>query len=656
VLVLVDERAQEQTEDGFATRVRASAGALLEWIRNANHARLRRRHARRAKAKGAAQVIVEVARRPEDDHSAAVPFGFTPAPKSRAPSLAVMCHLFHADVAMELRRYLENIPQRFDLFLTTDTRGKHATLEEQFRDWPHGSVEVRLCENRGRDVAPKLVTLRDVYDRYDLVLHLHSKQSRHASVLAAWRGYLFETLLGSPAVVGSILETFAREPRMGIVAAQHFEPCRQWIHWGGNLDLATKLAKRLGVRLDGTRAMDFPSGSMFWARSAALRPLVDLGLSTADFARERGQTDATLAHAIERLYYFTCERAGYTWMKVARPELCPETPAIAAIESPEGFRDFVAKRTVSLTRPDSLVPRSKPPPLVTSAAPTLARTLQTRALGIDRPARPHDVAIGIVTYDNSPRQVGRIVESATMALRRAGCNGSDARVFIVDHGSSTEAFTRSQPLVRLASKGNQGFGAGHNRLMREAFERGADLYIAANPDGAFEPDAIMALSRMVRTHDDQALIEALQFPAEHPKAYNPFTFETPWASGACLAIPRRLYERVGAFDESFFMYCEDVDLSWRVRALGLPVLICPRALFLHAVTNRDMGPETLQRIYSSGVILARKWVAPKFEKTMRRRLSDLGAKAPEVRPKPVPVPWRAVADFSKEFSFAPVRW
>ena len=50
---------------------------------------------------------------------------------------------------------------------------------------------------------------------------------------------------------------------------------------------------------------------MSWARSAALRPLLDLGLTFDDFPDEKSQTNGTMAHAIERLFLFVCERAGF---------------------------------------------------------------------------------------------------------------------------------------------------------------------------------------------------------------------------------------------------------------------------------------------------------------------------------------------------------
>jgi hypothetical protein len=58
-----------------------------------------------------------------------------------------------------------------------------------------------------------------------------------------------------------------------------------------------------------------------------------------------------MAHAIERLFFFVCEHAGYSWMKIARPELCPRTRSISRIESPDALARFLAERLVPLSAP-----------------------------------------------------------------------------------------------------------------------------------------------------------------------------------------------------------------------------------------------------------------------------------------------------------------
>jgi len=284
------------------------------------------------------------------DYSLAVPFRHAIAAPSSVPSVAVACHIYHDELMPLLGGYLRNIPFRCPLFVTTDTPAKKAAIERYFADWTNGPVEVRLAPNRGRDIAPKLVALADVHDRFEYVLHVHAKRSMHHPRLHRWSEFLFNNLLGSPQIVASIFEIFHRFPGIGLVSSQHFEPLRSGLGWGENFALAEKLAGRMGISLAPDQAFDFPSGSMFWARTRALRPLLDLRLGVDDFPPELGQLDGTLAHAIERIYYFVCERAGFDWVKVARPDQFATSRRIAPIDSADALAAFIDRRLVRLTK------------------------------------------------------------------------------------------------------------------------------------------------------------------------------------------------------------------------------------------------------------------------------------------------------------------
>jgi hypothetical protein len=57
--------------------------------------------------------------------------------------------------------------------------------------------------------------------------------------------------------------------------------------------------------------------------------------------------------------------------------------------------------------------------------------------------------------------------------------------------------------------------------------------------------------------------------------------ECDWVSGTALFIKKDLFEKLGGFDENFFMYFEDMDLGKRVRSLGKKVLFFPDFKIFH---------------------------------------------------------------------------
>jgi glycosyltransferase involved in cell wall biosynthesis len=219
----------------------------------------------------------------EEDFSAAVPFDWVPAEMSQVPKVAVVVHLFAVELLKEFQRYFRNIPFIFDLYLSTDSSEKKDLIEAAFDVEKRGCVEVRLTPRCGRDIAPRLLGFRDIYSQYELILLLHSKVSAHSSPLEGWRRHLLENLVGSPAVVWSILQIFRQRPDIGIVSAQHFEPIRDVLGWGENFDLAKTLAARFGTSIYPNDVLDYPSGSMLWVRPAALRPFFDAKLTLEDF-------------------------------------------------------------------------------------------------------------------------------------------------------------------------------------------------------------------------------------------------------------------------------------------------------------------------------------------------------------------------------------
>lgn len=134
--------------------------------------------------------------------------------------------------------------------------------------------------------------------------------------------------------------------------------------------------------------------------------------------------------------------------------------------------------------------------------------------------------------------------------------------------------------VRIIQAPNNGFGAGHDLAIQSSR---AEFVLVTNIDLKFETDALTQLMSFVLadTEERYASWELRQIPYEHPKYYDPVTFETNWSSHACILMRRSAYEKVGGYEPRIFMYAEDVELSYRFRSYGYRLQYCPHAVVHH---------------------------------------------------------------------------
>lgn len=241
----------------------------------------------------------------------------------RFDSVAVIAHIFYPELTDEIVEYLENMPVPFGLFITTDTEEKKlqisATVAESGLQTKE--FEVRVTPNRGRDIAPKYIGFRDVYDRYEAFLHLHTKKSDHTNGLGnVWRHYLLEHLIGSKKIAEVNLEILSMD-NVGIVYPEHLKQIKKHINWGYDFPIAQELLAKAGVTINLNTVLEFPSGSMFWGRSQAIASILDLNLDFTDFPEEKAQIDGTLAHGIERSLLYFVEKSGHRWVRTTmRPQ------------------------------------------------------------------------------------------------------------------------------------------------------------------------------------------------------------------------------------------------------------------------------------------------------------------------------------------------
>jgi|YNPMSStandDraft_1061717.scaffolds.fasta_scaffold08301_2 GT2 family glycosyltransferase len=214
-------------------------------------------------------------------------------------------------------------------------------------------------------------------------------------------------------------------------------------------------------------------------------------------------------------------------------------------------------------------------------------------------------------------------ESLTRCLRSLAGQSEPVEVIVADNGSRPdrrEALVRSHPaLIWRAMGTNAGFAAASNvgaRLAR------SDKLLFLNPDAVVVGDGLGALVRAldsaeyagailgcaIRDEDGSIQLSCRRFPTWRTflaSRHSLLTRLVPsnawstgylmrdfdhrrimrvdWVSGAAMAMRREIFERLCGFDESFFLYFEDVDLCRRAKALGIPVIYYPEVVVEHAI-------------------------------------------------------------------------
>jgi GT2 family glycosyltransferase len=184
---------------------------------------------------------------------------------------------------------------------------------------------------------------------------------------------------------------------------------------------------------------------------------------------------------------------------------------------------------------------------------------------------------------------------------------------------------------------NLGSAEGNNRQWQAV---DTDLVLILNPDTVVAPDTLVELLMAFRS-PGVGLVDARQLPIEHAKSYDPVTGDTSWASGACSMVPASVIREIGGYDSrSFFLYCDDVDFSWRVRLAGYRVVHRPSARVFHdkrLLADGSWSISEPEEYWSAegALVLAHKYSRPDRVKAIRKNLQAHGSEAQR----------RAVVDF-----------
>jgi N-acetylglucosaminyl-diphospho-decaprenol L-rhamnosyltransferase len=218
---------------------------------------------------------------------------------------------------------------------------------------------------------------------------------------------------------------------------------------------------------------------------------------------------------------------------------------------------------------------------------------------------PSDLAAVIVTH-NSAHVIGNLLDSLPAAL-----DGLTADVIVVDNSSSdgTAELVAGRGDCRLVRSPNVGYAAGINRGVAEVPDAPAILVL--NPDvrlhnkcvppllAALRQPGVGIVAPQVRSAQgslelslrrEPTILRAIGLTRTRLPVFSEYVAEraeygkpriVDWAVGAALLMSRACFDALGGWDESFFLYSEETDLSLRARDAGLVTRYEPAAVVTH---------------------------------------------------------------------------
>lgn len=234
--------------------------------------------------------------------------------------------------------------------------------------------------------------------------------------------------------------------------------------------------------------------------------------------------------------------------------------------------------------------------------------------------------------DNSLSRIKAWSRNNAIPLSEVYYNAAEAKIInTIKHDPSMNGL-RQIHLVGAST--NTGFCIGNNIGMKIASENGADYILVLNNDTICEKDFLEPLVSYAEENPDIGLMSSLicwerkrdivwwaggvfsswlsptyVHQGENMKAiHGAEPYDSQWASGCASFFPIRIFEEFGGYDEIFFIWCEEWDLSLKVRNSGYRISVVPKSVIYHKV-GKSLGITTPIVFYYSlrNMIMLRKF-------------------------------------------------
>lgn len=241
------------------------------------------------------------------------------------------------------------------------------------------------------------------------------------------------------------------------------------------------------------------------------------------------------------------------------------------------------------------------------------------------------ITASIVTFHTKHTDLSRLIQCVM--------NSPVEKLYVVDNSSNDELrdFVKDNARIRYIHSLNLGYGSGHNVAIRKSIEDKSDYHVVLNPDIYWEGDVIGELARYMDDNPDvgqvmpkivypdgstQYLCKLLPTPMDligrrfiPIKSYqdkHDYKYELHWTgydrlmevpslSGCFMFMRISVLKQVGAFDERFFMYAEDLDLCRRIGEIS-GTMYYPDVSVVHEYEKGSYKNKKLLKYHISSII------------------------------------------------------
>lgn len=269
------------------------------------------------------------------------------------------------------------------------------------------------------------------------------------------------------------------------------------------------------------------------------------------------------------------------------------------------------------------------------------------------------ITVSIVTYKTDVEELKKCFASLTSPQVKT--------IYVVDNSSCKyiEEFCGQYPKVVYKASGNVGYGAGHNRALRSALkDKEVKYHLVLNSDVYFEPSVIERLTEYMDKNADVAQVQpnvvypngeeqytCRMLPSPANLIFRRFLPDSvikkmderytlhfwnheqeaniPYHQGSFMFFRLSAFKKVGLFDERFFMYPEDIDITRRMHKY-YRTMFWPEVTIVHAHRAASYKSRKMLKIHITNMIkYFNKWgwvFDAERREWNRQLLKDLGYK------------------------------